>query len=251
MPTNDHQDDELPPTTAAAGSDETAIGPAGDVTEIVPPLPPGAPGLAWAHDDDDDDDDTVSWGTAAERASVILIGAVAAALVVGLLMWLGFYLYGKTNPAPAPGAASPAATVPAAALPPISPAAAPVPPPSTVTVTPAPPPTVTVQAAPPPPAPEVKPAPALPPPGGTDIFTICPDGHEGVVGGHTSCAFAENVRRTFYNSGMANTFTAYSPVTGDAYEMTCAGRYPAYFTDGTTKVSTRCYGGDNAEVVIW
>ncbi|WP_459965760.1 hypothetical protein [Mycobacterium avium] len=50
---------------------------------------------------------------------------------------------------------------------------------------------------------------------------------------------------------MANTFVAYSPVTGNGYQITCVGRYPAYFTDGSTKISTRCYGGDNAEVVIW
>ena len=107
-------------------------------------------------------------------------------------------------------------------------------------------------------APEtVKPAPshsdsgplALPP--NTDVFNICPDGHEGVVGGHTSCAFAANVRQIFYATGMANNFTAFSPVTGEGYEMTCVGRYRAYFNDGSTMISTRCYGGDNAEVVIW
>lgn len=108
----------------------------------------------------------------------------------------------------------------------------------TVTVTP-PPTTVTAQA-------------ALPPATGrTDVFTICPDGHEGVVGDHTTCAFAANVRQIFYATGMSSNFTAFSPVTGDGYEMTCVGRYPAYFSDGSTKVSTRCYGGDNAEVVIW
>jgi hypothetical protein len=118
-----------------------------------------------------------------------------------------------------------------------------------VTVTPAPPPTVTVEAAPPPPRHSDSAAP--PPPGGTDVFTVCPDGHEGVVGGHTSCAFAANVRQIFYVSGMSNNFTAYSPVTGDGYEMTCVGRYKAYFNDGSTMISTRCYGGDNAEVVVW
>ena len=50
---------------------------------------------------------------------------------------------------------------------------------------------------------------------------------------------------------MSNNFTAYSPVTGEGYEMTCVGRYPAYFSDGSTMISTRCYGGDNAEVVVW
>ncbi|ODR07300.1 hypothetical protein BHQ21_09610 [Mycobacterium sherrisii] len=108
-----------------------------------------------------------------------------------------------------------------------------------MTVTP-PPATVTAEAAPPP-----------PPDTGRDVFTICPDGNEGVVGGRTTCAFAANVRRTFYATGMSNNFTAFSPVTGVGYEMTCVGRYPAYFSDGSTKISTRCYGGDNAQVVIW
>ncbi|MGF2946861.1 hypothetical protein [Mycobacterium sp. Lab-001] len=232
--------EEQPPTTGAADSDATAIGPADDETVIVPP-PTGAPHeLAWSHDEDDDAG--VSWGAAAERAGIIFITAVAVALVLGLVTWLGLYIYGKkSKPMPVPDAAKPVATIPAAA---------PVPPPSTVTVTPAPPPTVTVEAAPPPPRQDEG---AAPPPasGSTDIFTICPDGHEGVVGGHTTCAFAENVRRNFYATGMSDNFTAFSPVTGDAYEMTCVGRYPAYFDDGSTMISTRCYGGDNAEVVIW
>ncbi len=42
-----------------------------------------------------------------------------------------------------------------------------------------------------------------------------------------------------------------SPIAGAGYEMTCVGRYPAYFNDGSTKISTRCHGGDNAEVIIW
>lgn len=253
MPTN-NDEDEQPPTTAAGAADETKIGPAADETELVAPLTVPASELAWSRDQDSDTGGDYSWGRAAERASIIVLGAAAVAVVIGLLTWLGFHLLDhQAKPTAAPDTARSVTMVPAAALPPITAAPAPAAaPPATVTVTAPPPATVTVQAAPPPPAPEVKPAPALPPPGrGTNVFTICPDGHEGVVGGHTTCAFAENVRRTFYNSGMSNTFTAYSPVTGDAYEMTCAGRYPAYFTDGTTTISTRCYGGDNAEVVIW
>lgn len=244
MPTtDDHDEDPLPPTTAA-GSEETQINLGTDETELVAPITLPAAELAWSHENGDPGGD-YSWAGTAERASIIVIAAAAVALVIGLLTWLGFHLYDRTKPAAAPQAPRPVTMVPAAALPTITAA-----PPATVTVTAAPPTTVTVQAAPPP-APKIKPAPALPPPAGTTVFTICPDGHEGVVGGHTSCAFAENVRRTFYNSGMATTLTAYSPVTGDAYEMTCAGRYPAYFEDGSTKISTRCYGGDNAEVVIW
>ena len=83
------------------------------------------------------------------------------------------------------------------------------------------------------------------------VFTMCPSGREGVVGGHTTCAFAENVRAVFYASGMSNDFIAYSPVTGERYEMICAGRFPAHFIDGETLISTRCFGGTNAEVVIW
>jgi hypothetical protein len=92
---------------------------------------------------------------------------------------------------------------------------------------------------------------ALTPLAKADAFEMCPDGHEGVVGGHTSCEFAENVRLAFFASGMAQHFPAYSPVTGERYEMDCEGLFPAYFTDGAVVTSTRCYAGENAEVVIW
>ena len=35
-------------------------------------------------------------------------------------------------------------------------------------------------------------------PAHADVFDICPSGNEGVVGGHTSCAFADNVRQAIY-----------------------------------------------------
>ena len=88
-------------------------------------------------------------------------------------------------------------------------------------------------------------------PARADVFIMCPDGHEGVVGGHTSCGFAENVRAAFYASGMSQEVVAFSPATLERYEMVCAGMYPAHFADGQVLMSTRCYGGDNAEVVIW
>lgn len=240
------QDDEQPLTTkAAAACDETEIGAAEGETELVPPLTVAGPEFAWSDEDGDVGGD-YSWGRAAERASIIVIAGATVAVAVGLSIWLGFHLQNQTRPTPVPEATRPATIVPEA-LPKVTAA-----PPSTVTVVPpAPAPaTVTVQALPPP-APTVNPAPVLQPPGGTHVFTICPDGHEGVVGGHTSCAFAVNVRQVFYASGMAGRFTAFSPVTGDGYEMTCVGRFPAYFSDGSTKISTRCFGGDNAEVVIW
>lgn len=92
---------------------------------------------------------------------------------------------------------------------------------------------------------------ALAPAAHADVFDICPGGGEGVVGGHTTCAFADNVRSAFFASGGSPDFLAYSPVTGERYEMTCAGRYSAHFSDGQVLNSTHCYAGDDAEVVIW
>jgi hypothetical protein len=92
---------------------------------------------------------------------------------------------------------------------------------------------------------------ALAPAAHADVFDICPGGHDGVVGGHTTCAFADNVQRAFYASGRSPDFLAYSPVTGERYEMSCEGMYPAHFRTGEVVKSTLCYAGDNAEVVIW
>jgi hypothetical protein len=83
------------------------------------------------------------------------------------------------------------------------------------------------------------------------VFTMCPSGREGVIGGHTSCAFADNVRAAYYASGMMGDFIAWSPVTGERYEMICGGDYLAHFGDGTVLRSTRCFAGTNADVVIW
>lgn len=235
---------------------ETTISPGADETTVIPPDLAATQARAYSDAvpyDDPDQPETqlayyeqpggrlASWGLAWGIAAAI-VGVVALlAATVGLTAW-------ALRPEPA---SSTALTQMVPALP----MQAMVPP----TVTAAPPPAVTVTAPPPVTVTQTAAAApsrssdsvALPPSGGTDVFTICPDGHEGVVGGHTSCAFAENVRQTFYATGMSKQFTAFSPVTGDGYTMTCVGRYPAYFSDGSTKVSTRCYGGDNAEVVIW
>ena len=89
-------------------------------------------------------------------------------------------------------------------------------------------------------------------PAHADVFDMCPGGHDGVVGGHTTCEFADNVQRAFYACGMCHEFPAYSPVTGERYEMDCEGMYPAQFTDGEVLKSTRCYTeASDAEVVIW
>ncbi len=85
----------------------------------------------------------------------------------------------------------------------------------------------------------------------TFTFDICPYGHEGVVGGHTSCAFAENIRSGYHASGRSNVVIAYSPVTGERYEMFCYPNYSANFSNGATVSATRCDGSNNAAVVIW
>lgn len=93
---------------------------------------------------------------------------------------------------------------------------------------------------------------ALAAPAQADVFSVCPDGHEGVVGGHTSCAFAANVRRIYFSTGASSHFAAYSPVTGERYDMTCVEGYAAQFDYGGTRLATQCYTDDsNAEVVIW
>ncbi|GJO33251.1 hypothetical protein NJB1507_44810 [Mycobacterium marinum] len=208
----------------------------GEATTIAPPPTVVASELAWSLDDDSTAATTTprSWRSVWTVAGLGVLGAAAAA---GVIAAIGVGKdTGSVQGAPGPDTTEETALLP----PPPAGAASPPSAPATVTVTPTPLPTITVEANPRP-----------PPNGRTDIFTVCPDGHEGVVGGHTTCAFAQNVRSIFYATGMANTFTAFSPVTGKAYKMNCVGRYPAYFTDGSMMISTRCYGANNAEVVIW
>jgi hypothetical protein len=236
--TDDDKADDHPETVAS-----TSQG-AGDAeTEFVPPATEAAPGHAWSVEEPVTEALSRPWRSVwVVAASGLLCSVIVAFAIFGVVALARDGHDGKreanpTTPAQptAPPTSSPTALAAAAAQPSLTVTAQPAP---TVTVTP-PPTTVTAQA-------------ALPPAtGGTDVFTTCPDGREGVVGGRTTCAFAANVRQIFYASGMSNNFTAFSPVTGEGYEMTCVGRYPAYFSDGSTKVSTRCYGGDNAEVVIW
>lgn len=160
----------------------------------------------------------------------VALTAVSVAGLIGVLLFV-FHGHSATTPA-APEARTPSTTVasaPAARTPP-EPAAAP-----TVTET------KTVAAAPPPAE------------SASQTFVICCDGREGVVGGHTSCLFAENVRRAFRAADNGANIVAYSPVTGERYDMTCAAGYSAHFNDGSQRVATRCVGGDDdsAEVVIW
>jgi hypothetical protein len=89
-------------------------------------------------------------------------------------------------------------------------------------------------------------------PAHADRFIICPDGHEGVAGGDTSCAFARNVRQMFYATGGSHYFTAWSPTTLQSYTMSCFDGYVAHFDYGDEHLATQCYGVDSdTEVVIW
>lgn len=206
-----------------------------DQTELAPSEFPTEHAYAWALDDPDGD--TIRYSDAPQRTTLWLrvCAALTAASVAALVGVLIFVIHDrgttstpqpKTDAQKTPTSATVAQT-----------AAAP-----TATKT------ETVAA----PAP-VEAIPTPVPAGARQTFVICPDGREGVVGGHTSCAFAENVRRAFNRSSDGSDVIAFSPVTGERYEMVCSGGYHANFNDGTQRVATRCVGGDNdsAEVVIW
>lgn len=230
------------------GQPATRVGAADDATIVVPPPTEAAFGHAWSNEEPATVVLPRPWRSVWVIAGVgLLCGVVVAFAIFGVVGLLSDSNGGKRE-------ASPTTTVVQAAAPTAWPTASPAGEAHPPTVT-AQPPTVIAQPAPtvtvtPPPA-SVTAQAAPPPDTGRDVFTICPDGYEGVVGGRTTCAFAANVRQTFYATGMSNRFTAFSPVTGVGYEMTCVGGYPAYFSDGSTKISTRCHGGDNAQVVIW
>jgi len=53
-----------------------------------------------------------------------------------------------------------------------------------------------------------------------ESFDICPSGMSGVATDDTSCAFADNVRFSWY-AQPGTIVTAFSPVTGKTYTMQC------------------------------
>jgi hypothetical protein len=89
----------------------------------------------------------------------------------------------------------------------------------------------------------------LAPTASADVFDVCPSGRSGVVGNHTSCAFADVVAGGFWRHGY--NFSAFSPATGQWYGVNCYGNYTAYFVNGAVRTTTHCYAGTNAEVVVW
>jgi hypothetical protein len=62
-----------------------------------------------------------------------------------------------------------------------------------------------------------------------------------VAVGPTSCEFALNLANQMM-SGAGTSFTAYSPITGESYWMTCSIEHHG---------STTCRGGDGAQVDIY
>ncbi len=92
----------------------------------------------------------------------------------------------------------------------------------------------------------------LPSPAHADeSFDTCPSGNSGIATPVTSCAFADNVRSQYFAEGGGLTLlVAYSPVTGQQYEMRCDPTI-SHFNDGTSKTTVRCTGGNDAVVVFW
>lgn len=82
------------------------------------------------------------------------------------------------------------------------------------------------------------------------LFEMCPSGRDGIATGVTSCPFADNVRRAWFTQP-GNEVVAYSPVTGQEYVMGCVTGYLAHFTGGQAVTAVKCFGGNDAEVVIW
>ena len=74
-----------------------------------------------------------------------------------------------------------------------------------------------------------------------DNFTVCPSGMSGVSTDDTSCAFADNVRWAWY-SQPGNIVTAYSPVTGQWYEMQCTPTATTFWYEAKRCVGVNSYG---------
>ena len=81
------------------------------------------------------------------------------------------------------------------------------------------------------------PPPGAPPPPPAATAANCGDGV--AVNAATSCPFGRNVASEYRSSGGASTIEVYSPVTKQAYTMSCSGGVP-----------TVCRGGNNAVVYI-
>jgi hypothetical protein len=209
-------------------------GAGGSETELLPPATQAGPTAPTAWSDYQEDKpvrDGLSWKQVTLIAAAIFIPLTAVAVMI-INSWL-------RQPGEPQVVTEPTrvVTVPPAAPP--APAPSAMPPPATVTVPP--PVTVTETRAAPPPM-------AAPPSQGT--FIVCPDGHSGVATSVTSCEFAMNVRDSYLGQG-GPTVIAYSPVTGESYQMECHAGFTSHLTNGLTVNSVRCAGGNDAVVILW
>jgi hypothetical protein len=81
-------------------------------------------------------------------------------------------------------------------------------------------------------------------------FAICPSHHAGVIDGTpTSCPFADNIRAGWYANAGVNPFLVYSPVTEESYPVACVASVEN--VSGVVINGWTCYGGHDAEAVIW
>lgn len=78
-------------------------------------------------------------------------------------------------------------------------------------------------------------------PAGAEEFTVCPSGMSGVTTEDTSCAFADNVRYSWYAQPGA-IVTAYSPVTRQAYTMQCTATGTTFWREAKRCVGVNSYG---------
>jgi hypothetical protein len=180
---------------------------------------------------------TSRFGRACHEQVSLIAAAIFIPLTAVAVMIINSWLQQQGKP-PVVSEPLKVVTVPPAA--PAAPAA--VPPPVTVT---APPPVTVTQtpAAAPPPV-------TVTAPPSHETFLICPDGHSGVATSVTSCQFAMNVRDSYLRQG-GPTVIAYSPVTGDTYEMECHAGFTSHLSNGMTVNSVRCVGGNDAVVILW
>lgn len=79
------------------------------------------------------------------------------------------------------------------------------------------------------------------PTAGADTFTVCPSGMSGFATDDTSCAFADNVRYSWYAQPGA-IITAFSPVTGQTYKMQCTGTMTDVWGPAKRCVGVNAYG---------
>ena len=78
-------------------------------------------------------------------------------------------------------------------------------------------------------------------PANADYFTVCPSGLSGTATDDTSCAFADNVRYSWY-SQPGTIVTAYSPVTRQTYTMQCTPTGTTFWSEAKRCVGVNTYG---------